>query len=986
MSANHLSVLVHQLRTLVADPRKGDSDDALLAAFVQRSDEQAFAILMRRYGKMVFSASRRWAGNEQDAEDVFQATFLLLARKAATIRRRGAVGSWLFRVANRLAARLKSATANRRLHEQNTACPVEVEQFDDLTLRELRVVLDQELARLPDKYRAPLLLCYFEGLTQEEAAQRLGWSKRSVKDRLERGRDRLRSRLTRRGLALSAAMSGSMLLPGGYAAAVPAVLAHDTLRAAKLFAVRQSVVGTASVQAIALAKGGLKAMLIGKLLAATIGVMVLVGVGSAGLFVSQGVAESDPEATTILPVPPAPRQIKTPQPQKVVVDRFGDALPQGAIARLGTVRYRNGGGVVRGLGFQADNRTLVSTGEHGGVIQFWDSATGKLLRDTAWKDFFYYAFAISSDGKCLAVAGLKPNDGYSGPGSIRIVDATSGKEVRTFERSDWEAMQSTMALTSDGKHLASLSNDGPTGSGNTILRIEETATGKELQRCNLNRDNSGSVVFSPDGAVLAIRGGESHKLYVWKWQSEVAPREFKGPEKPGCYAVCFSPDSKLLAEACWGSFVRIWDVADEQILRKLTAPQPEDIVFGAVAWSPDSKTLAYTGYDRHRPGVVHLWDTVSWKYRMCIDAKEVLGLAFSPDSSLLAGKNHDMVHVWDVASGKRLAADHESHQGNIQAFAATNDLIVTGDRDNSLRIWDSATGKHLHHVEIPADDRLLETIAISPDATKFVATSSNGAGFWDLARRSEIHRLPVQQADLAVAFTPNGKQLLASGSDMHIRQWDVATGKLVSEHLLRPTGVPESRMDELVRHPEYTSRDWFGSCPFSSDGRFFMMHIDNQLHVFDTATAKDLYQITLEHSGILSFTMSPDNRLLLTSGQFKPLKIPLPGVGIRIKYAAAHPVSLWELSSRKERMAVNLPGNIGGPTAFSPDGKFFAVTTRAPAATVWIWETATGKHIGTIQGYRGDVQRMAFTPDGQRLITAMTDTTALVWDLNAVKK
>ena len=138
--------------------------------------------------------------------------FLLLATKAGTIRRSGAVGSWLFGVAHRLALKVKRATTRRRRYETRAAVPAMATQTDDITLRELRAVLDEELALLPDKYRAPLLLCYFQGLTQEEVADRLGWSTRSVKDRLERGRNgKLHVRLTRGGLTLSAVLSGVLL-------------------------------------------------------------------------------------------------------------------------------------------------------------------------------------------------------------------------------------------------------------------------------------------------------------------------------------------------------------------------------------------------------------------------------------------------------------------------------------------------------------------------------------------------------------------------------------------------------------------------------------------------------------------------------------------------------------------------------------------------------------------------------------------------------
>jgi len=152
---------MHDLLRLVGSPRDGESDVRLLNSYVREQDAQAFAVLMGRYGPLVWRACRRAVGHEQDAEDVFQATFMLLARKAGTIRKSGSLGSWLFGVAHRLALRAKADAARRRLHEERAPAPAAQDPFADVSWRELRAVLDEELARLPDKYRAPLLLCYY---------------------------------------------------------------------------------------------------------------------------------------------------------------------------------------------------------------------------------------------------------------------------------------------------------------------------------------------------------------------------------------------------------------------------------------------------------------------------------------------------------------------------------------------------------------------------------------------------------------------------------------------------------------------------------------------------------------------------------------------------------------------------------------------------------------------------------------------------------
>jgi RNA polymerase sigma factor (sigma-70 family) len=204
MSGASAGTLLRHVRRLLVG-RCAAPDGELLERFARRGDEAAFAALMQRHGPLVWGVCRRVLGREQDAEDAFQATFLVLARKAQSVRRAGSVGSFLYGVAYRLSVRARADAARRGRHERQAAGLAPSASPDDVTWRELREVLDAELARLPERYRAPLLLCYFEGLTQDEAARQLGWKKRTVKARLDYGRELLRGRLARRGLPLAAA-------------------------------------------------------------------------------------------------------------------------------------------------------------------------------------------------------------------------------------------------------------------------------------------------------------------------------------------------------------------------------------------------------------------------------------------------------------------------------------------------------------------------------------------------------------------------------------------------------------------------------------------------------------------------------------------------------------------------------------------------------------------------------------------------------------
>src|SRR5215471_5365302 len=204
-----MNAILQRLRQTAFVPDGAEmTDGRLLDSFIARKDEAAFAALVRRHGPMVFGVCRRVAGNYHDAEDAFQATFLVLARKAASVRPREGVANWLHGVALRTALKAKAMTAKRRVREKQVAEMPEPEAAQQDQWRDLQPLLDQELNGLPENYRLAILLCDLEGKTIKEAAQQLGWPQGSVAGRLARGRKLLAKRLANRGVVLSA---GSLL-------------------------------------------------------------------------------------------------------------------------------------------------------------------------------------------------------------------------------------------------------------------------------------------------------------------------------------------------------------------------------------------------------------------------------------------------------------------------------------------------------------------------------------------------------------------------------------------------------------------------------------------------------------------------------------------------------------------------------------------------------------------------------------------------------
>jgi RNA polymerase sigma factor (sigma-70 family) len=276
------SPILQQIRRLREDHRvRGSTDQELLRHLGGDAGEAAFHALVGRHGPMVLGVCRDVLGNEADAEDAFQATFLVLARKAGSVRKGASLSCWLHGVAYRTALKARAEFARRRKHEGRVPPPAAPEA-DELSWREVRQVLHEEVHRLAERYRAPLVLCYLEGKTQDEAAAALGLAKGTLKGHLERGRALLRQRLVRRGLGPASALAAAVW-PAPTTAAVPALLADCTARAACAIASGKAATAVVPTHVAAVMEGVMKNMVVHKAtgLMWALSAAVLVGVGGA---------------------------------------------------------------------------------------------------------------------------------------------------------------------------------------------------------------------------------------------------------------------------------------------------------------------------------------------------------------------------------------------------------------------------------------------------------------------------------------------------------------------------------------------------------------------------------------------------------------------------------------------------------------------------------------------------------------------------------
>ena len=443
------------LRQLVSAPEVRDLNDRqLLERFAARRDAGAFEALVERHGPLVHGVCRRILGNLHDVEDAFQATFLVLARRAGSVGWRSAVGPWLSEVAHRIALKARAGGAKRRRHEARAAARrPSARSMDDMTWRELQQALDEELHTLPAKYRAPLVLCYLQGKTRDEAAQELGWSAGAVKGCLERGRELLRRRLARRGLTLSAALLATMLAQAAAAAAVPAALTAATAQAALAFAAGRSAPNVIAPPVLALARTALRAVLGAKLrLAAAVLLAGVLGVGfawvaargpgdppAAGALLAAGFALNRlsrpplPEPPRVAEPPAEPAETVRPVPR----ERAGDE------ARRTELR-----GVVRAV--DAEDRSI-------SVLVRPATRDGEMREEAVARTFL-----VAADARItLAV----PGAGDSGGSEIAVPLA---------ELSD--GLTITFALAADGRTVAAIRVQPPQDRGTVRVVIPDRFT------------------------------------------------------------------------------------------------------------------------------------------------------------------------------------------------------------------------------------------------------------------------------------------------------------------------------------------------------------------------------------------------------------------------------------------------------------------------------------------------------------------------------
>ena len=766
MAAN--SLLLHHISQLVAAP---EPDAVLLQRFLCQGDEAAFTALVKRHGSLVHHVCRRVLADTHLAEDAFQATFLVLARRARSIRRPTSLAAWLHGVAHHMALRARRREQRRQQSETAVADLSSPDPRPDplaeVSAREVLVILDEEVARLPEVFRLPILLCGLEGLGLEETARRLGWTRDSVKGRLERGRKRLHERLVQRGLTLTAVLAAAEIAQGSNTVGLAA---SATARAALAFAAGKA---TVSAGIAALAEEAVKGLALTR---ATVVMMLVLAAGmvvaGTGAMLLPGWADPPAKQTA----PPVGQETAPRQPKEDFLqptDRYGDPLPAGALARLGTSRFRLQG--IRCLVYSPDGKTLASGGDSGGgPIRFWDAATGKLLRRLENEvDEYITSLTFSQDGKLLASTGLPKR----GDITVRLWDAITGKQLREFGGSSETGY--TTAFSLDGKLLANGGQDG-------TIHVWEAASGRELLRFRGQPGPIGSLVISPDGKTLAANDSNGI-IRLWDTATGKVLRQLPGQKTD---LLAFSPDNLTLASGNSDGPVCFWEVATGK--ERLQVAFPRSIILSRagdnILFSPDGTRLA-AGY----PGVI--LDVRTGKELVRLEEHSCWHrcLAFSPDGKILAGDGLGRIRFWDTATGKEIFKD-SAHREKVSSLSFFPDgkTLATASADRTVRIWDTATGKELfqfrgHGPFIPGEGNHL---AVSPDGHTVAAWLGDTFFHWDIRKPGPIEefRVPGEWfSSRVVTFTARGRMLAAVWNPQDTQ------GRLLGRHHGRGTAPPDGR-------------------------------------------------------------------------------------------------------------------------------------------------------------------------------------------------
>jgi WD40 repeat protein len=608
-------------------------------------------------------------------------------------------------------------------------------------------------------------------------------------------------------------------------------------------------------------------------------------------------------------------------PDKPRLDRNGDPLPPGAVARLGADRFRHDD-AVRAVAVSPDSKAVAAV-DHAYTLRLWDLATGRELRRLGTGLKVYHAVAFSPDGKHVAA----PTAG----GLLRLWEAATGKEVRSFKGPG--GTYACFVFSPDGKTLAIA---WPEDTGK--IRLWDVASGKPLRVIKGHVHRANDLAFSPDGKALAS-GGYDRTVRIWEVSSARQLHRMEGHEKE-VDSVAFLPDGMALVSGSSDRTVRVWDAAAGK-------ERPKGnwrTVFSSFTLSPDGRFLAPT-----YAGGVPLYEPTTGRETRWLDWNRgwIKAGAFSRDGKLLVtGGDDGAVRVWDTATGKerRPVEGHRSHYVSAR-FLPDGTVVTTAWGGRTVRWWDPHTGRQVRTSTHAG--RAVGAVA-SPDGRLLVIAEAGdhkyALQFRDLETGKVLREVKCEKDDGGWPyFSPDGKTLVTLGKGIQL--WDPDTGKVVY------------RLKGEVK---------LWTPAFSPDGKTlaFAWEKEPGVVLWDLATRKEVRRLTQAPKEVSHLAFSPDGKTLAAGGLLNDPTIPL-----------------WDVRTGKLLRRLRAETGPTRALAFSPDGKLLATAVGWGDSNVYLWDPQTGRVRGVFAGHHSAVWSVSFSRDGKRLVTGSADGTALVWDV-----
>jgi RNA polymerase sigma factor (sigma-70 family) len=996
MAADDWRAVIGGVRqTLLAEQEQGPSDGQLLTRFLEQQDEAAFAALVRRHAPLVWGVCRRLLPNLADAEDAFQATFLVLVRKAASIRPREMVANWLYGVARQTARKARATAARRFLHERQVAQmpePEASERRDDLG-----PLLDEELSRLPARYRAVLVLCDLEGQTRSVAARHLGVAEGTVASRLARARSMLARRLARRGVGITASTLVAALAQEAVSAPPPGAVVSSAIRAAWSVAAGQAGAVVVSARISTLAEGVVKAMLLTRLEKMAAILLVLgVAVLSCGVL-----------AARWPPGPAAPGKTEAAKGREQLERREAadpaqanpGPLPAGAVAQFGSPRLQDFT-IDRSAAFSPDGKRLATSGSNHPIC-VWDVASGELVR-TYNNRGSVYDLRWRADGKLSALTFFNHNvflmqEFGSGAPDLsqeeeqQLQKEAMARELNPPQGKDRPDRLDYCYLSPDGRRVVAIWLQGQENRRRAAIyqfKHAHTSTIAKPER-EVALPSGYGTWLSSDGTFLVAHvlptGDEPIRLRAYDLTAAgdrpAWELTFPGPQQDRRPESCFSPDGKRVVMLLWDEKVEVWDGPSGKRVRDL-GKLPRTLINSngerpGIEVSVDGKRVALltrstSGAESGR--IVDV-DTGAEVCRLTPQPLPfVSGVArFSADGKRLARAGSGVAAVWDADNGAD-ACPLPGHRGQVNSLAVlgSGKQVVTAGEDLTVRAWESASGKEVWRMMFP---QTMTVKFATSDGALFVdgkaRTSGRATACLDAATGKQ-RALPGQLAakDFFLACSPDGKQVLTlDATTAAFRIWSWPAGQLQTTF---PLSFPRQRQP-LQPGPMKLAECRMAH--FTPDGKHFAAVV----YYRDPAEQQIMWSGP-DHPFVETWDVAAGRQLRSIKLDTRHFPVLIPhATGL---YYFGKDGEIRDTVSGRLLVKLQPPANRGiswdfvSGMALSPDGRTVAVSCGFPDGHLLLFETRTGRFREKLPLTEKWAAGLAFLPDG-RLVSL--SRTAVVW-------